>query len=52
MRVLTFLKDITLKVNVIVQPEFEVVYYDATVKHFRHYVTGTPFSPVVVLFNP
>ena len=36
----TFLKDSCPKVNVIVQIDFELVYYDGAVQHLRHYVMG------------
>ena len=35
-RVHAFLKGINPKMNVIVQLEFEFVYYDVTVEHFNH----------------
>ena len=35
-KVHTFLKSISLKVNVIALPEFEPAYYDATVQHLSH----------------
>ena len=41
--VYTFPKGICLKVNVIAQLEFELVYYDPIVQHFNHYAMGTPF---------
>ena len=37
-----FLKSITLKMNVIVQLEFELTYYDVTIQHISDYATGTP----------
>ena len=36
-----FPKGISLKVNVIVQLEFEFVYYDLVIQHFNHYAGGT-----------
>ena len=38
----TFLKSICSKVNVLVQLEFELIYYDSAVQHFNHYTTRTP----------
>ena len=38
----TFPKSISLKVNVKAQLEFELGYFQAGVKHFGHYATGTP----------
>ena len=38
----TFPKGISLKVNVIVQLEFELVLYDATVQHVNHYAMVIP----------
>ena len=40
----TLTNDISPKVNVIVQLEFEFVYLEAAVLHFSHYATET-FSP-------
>ena len=40
----TFPKCISLKVNVIERLEFELVYYDVTVRHFSHYTIGTTRS--------
>ena len=31
-----------LKVNLIVQLEFELGYYEATVQHFSHYTADSP----------
>ena len=42
----TFLRSISPKVNVIVQQEFELSYYDVAVRHVNHGVTGTP--PIMV----
>ena len=36
----TFPKAISLKVSIIVQIEFELTYYNATVHHISHYITG------------
>ena len=44
----TFPKGICPKVNIIVQLEYELAYYDSTVHHFNHYTTRTP----PVLFDP
>ena len=38
----TFSKDITLKVNIIAQQEFELLHYYITVYHMIHYATWTP----------
>ena len=38
----TFLKNINLKVHVMVGLKFEIAYCDVTVSHFSHYITGTP----------
>ena len=32
---------ITPKVNVIARLEFELIYFEATVQHFRHYTSNT-----------
>ena len=37
----TFPKDISWKVNVIAQLEFELAYYNSTVQQFNHYTAGT-----------
>ena len=47
----TFPKGIFLKVNIIAQLEFEIVYYNPAVHRFNHYTTRTPlenfeFKPV------
>ena len=39
-----FPKCVCLKVNVIVQLEFEIAYYDSAVQHFNHYTMITPAS--------
>ena len=36
-----FFQSICLKVNVIAQLEFELVYQDITVQHVNHYATDT-----------
>ena len=33
--------DISRKINVIVPPEFVLMYYDLAVQHFSHYAMGT-----------
>ena len=38
-----FLLVISLKENIIVWLEFELAYFEATVQHFCHYSTGTPY---------
>ena len=38
----TFLKGISLKVNVIVQMEVKLAYFKATVQHISHYAKGIP----------
>ena len=43
-----FPKDISPKVNVIAQLEFELTYYNVTVQHFSHYAIGTPPKSVVL----
>ena len=35
-------KDISLKVNVIVQLEFELIHYNIAVQYMSHYGMGTP----------
>ena len=40
----TFPKGICPKVNVIVQLEYELAYYDSAVHHFNHYTTKTPLN--------
>ena len=37
----TFSKGITPKENVIMQREFKLAYYDVSVQHFSHNITGT-----------
>ena len=37
----TFLKSISLEVNIIAQLEFELAYYESTVQHFNYYAIGT-----------
>ena len=44
-----FSKDISPKVNVIEEVEFEIAYYDVLVKYVNHYTTGT-FPGKVVPF--
>ena len=39
----TFPKGISPKVNVIVQLEFELAYYDVAVQHVSHYAMGLAF---------
>ena len=39
-----FILGISLKVNVILQLEFELSYFEITVKHFSHYARGTSHS--------
>ena len=39
----TFLKGISLKMNIIVLLEFELASYDVTVQLISHYTTGTPY---------
>ena len=43
-RVHAFLKDISPKVNVIAQLDFELAYFDVAVKYINHYATRTPSS--------
>ena len=38
----TFLKDISLKVNVITQLGLKLVYYDVAVQHINYYTIETP----------
>ena len=40
MKFISLAKGISPKMNVIVQLEFELVYYDVTVQHFSHYTTA------------
>ena len=47
MRFHAFRKDISPKVNVIAQLEFELAYYDVTAKHVSRYATMSSFSPIV-----
>ena len=39
-----FPKDISPKVNVIAQLEFELTYYDNTVQNISHYAMRTPYQ--------
>ena len=49
-RIHTFLKGISLKMNVIAWLEFELVYFEATVQHFSHY--AMKLSPsLLVMFH-
>ena len=43
----TFLKVITPKVKIIERLEFELAYYDVTVRHVSHNTTGTPMFLIV-----
>ena len=40
----TFPKDISLKMNVIVQVEFELAYFEVAIQHVDHYTTENHFS--------
>ena len=42
-------KGVCSKVNVIVQQEFELAYFEEAVKNFSHYSTETPPSKVYYL---
>ena len=42
MRVYTFRKGISPKVNVIVQLQFKLANYDVTIQHISHYMMKTP----------
>ena len=46
----TFPKCISLRVNVIMWLEFELVYYDAAIWHISHYATGTSPCLIIVIF--
>ena len=46
-----FPKDISLKVNIIVQFEFELVYFEAAVQHFSHYTTGISLAIIDDLYT-
>ena len=46
----THSKGISPKVNVREQVKFELAYFDATAKHFNHYVTGSLISESLVSF--
>ena len=48
--VYTFLKGISLKVNVIVWHKFKLFNYNVTVQHVSHYTTATP-SWTLILFS-
>ena len=41
-----FVNVISLKVNVIAQPEIELAYYDVAVQHFSNYTTET--APIIL----
>ena len=43
-----FLKGISPKVNVIVQLEFKLAYYDFTVQYFNHFAMGPPFKLIII----
>ena len=43
----TFLKGISLKVNIIARLDFKLAYYDSPVQRFNHYTTRTPTPSVV-----
>ena len=40
----TFLKDFSLKVNVIARLEIELSYFDLSVQHVNHYTPGMPLT--------
>ena len=42
MKVHTFPKRISPKVNVIVQLKFQLAYFEAAVQHFNYYTMGLP----------
>ena len=44
MEEILFSKGISPKVYLLAQPEFEITYYDVTVRHVSHYTTGTPYA--------
>ena len=48
-KVSSFPKGISPKVNIIVQLEFELAYFEATVRHFSHYTLGTSLCSFGVL---
>ena len=37
-----FLQSISPKINIIVQVDFKLTYFEAAVQHFRHYNMETP----------